>query len=80
MSLLWAWQDLFKICARDPNEIRFQVNRTRCKLFKSTVAIKCPKLWSEYKKVRNEVTRDLRSAKASHLSRIFGEVIQKLRH
>lgn len=89
-DLLWAWQNLLddicddhapwkevKVKSCSPpwitNEIRFKMNR-RYKLFKSAVTTKCPDLWSEYKKIRNEVTRALRNAKASYFSDMFNEV------
>ena len=34
----------------------------------------CPEQWSGYKRVRNEVTSDLRKAKSSNFSTIFNEV------
>lgn len=46
----------------------------RYKLFKAAVSTKCAKLWSEYKKVRNEITSDLRLARAAYFSKMFSEV------
>ena len=46
----------------------------RYKLFKAAVASKCPKLWQEYKKARNEVTGALRQAKASYFREAFQEI------
>ena len=54
-------------------EIRHKMNR-RYKLFKAAISSKCPEQWSNYKRVRNEVTSDLRKAKSSYFSTIFNEV------
>ena len=43
-------------------------------LFKAAISSKCPEQWSNYKRVRNEVTSDLRKAKSSYFSTIFNEV------
>ena len=43
-------------------------------LFKAAISSKCPEQWSNYKRVRNEVTSDLRKAKSSYFSIIFNEV------
>lgn len=89
-DILWAWQKLFTNICDDhapwkevkirsssapwiTSDIRFKMNR-RYKLFKKATTTKCPLLWQEYKKVRNEVTSDLRKAKASHFSKMFKEV------
>jgi len=89
-DILWAWQMLFTNICDDhapwkevkirsssapwiTSDIRFKMNR-RCKIFKKATTTKCPLLWQEYKKVRNEVTPDLRKAKASHFSKMFKEV------
>ena len=53
--------------------IRYKMNK-RYKLFKAAVASKCPKLWQEYKKARNEVTGALRQAKASYFREAFQEI------
>ena len=55
------------------NDIRLAMNR-RYKLFKASVTSKSTKLWSDYKKVRNKVTSDLRRAKALYFSKMFNEV------
>lgn len=87
---LWAWQYLFNdICDRQAqwkkvkirsvsapwitSDIRLKMNR-RYKLFKAAVSTKCPMLWSAYKKARNNVTSELRKAKASYFSKMFSEV------
>ena len=81
---LWAWQCLFNdICnehapwkevkvrsSSDPwisCDIRYKMNR-RYKLFKAAASTKCPQQWTEYKRVRNKVTSDLRKAKAARIS------------
>ncbi|XP_015749941.1 PREDICTED: poly [ADP-ribose] polymerase 4-like [Acropora digitifera] len=46
----------------------------RFKLSKVAMANRCPEAWSAYKRVRNSVTRALRKAKASYLTKMFGEV------
>ena len=68
---LWVWEQLFddisnehapwkEIKARSFSspwitcEIRHKMNR-RYKLFKAAISSKCPKQWSNYKRVRNEV-------------------------
>ena len=87
---LWVWERLFddisnehaawrKIKARSFSspwitcEIRHKMN-LRYKLFKAAISSKCPEQWSNYKRVRNEVTSDLRKAKSSYFSTIFNEV------
>ena len=87
---LWVWERLFddisnehapwrEIKARSFSspwitcEIRHKMNR-RYKLFKAAISSKCPEKWSNYKRVRNEVTSDLRKAKSSYFSTIFNEV------
>ena len=87
---LWVWERLFddisnehapwrEINARSFSspwitcEIRHKMNR-RYKLFKTAISSKCPEQWSNYKRVRNEVTSDLRKAKSSYFSTIFNEV------
>ena len=86
----WAWQNLFdniynhlapwkQVQIRSTSapwisdEIRYKMNR-RYKLFKKAVNTKCPILWQEYKRTRNEVTSALRIAKASYFSNMFDEV------
>lgn len=44
------------------------------KLFKAAISSKCPKLWSDYKRARNEVTSDIRKAKSVYFSNIFTEM------
>ena len=46
----------------------------RYKLFTKAINMKCPLLWQEYKRARNEVTSGLRQAKASYFSNMFDEV------
>ena len=89
-DVLWAWQNLFNdICNNHApwkqveirstsapwisDEIRLKMNR-RYKLFKKAINTKCPSLWQEYKRARNEVTSALRLAKASYFSNMFDEV------
>ena len=55
------------------NDIRYKINEW-FKLFKVAMANRCPEAWSAYKRVRNSVTRALRKAKASYLTKMFGEV------
>ena len=45
------------------NEIRTKMNH-RYKLFKSAVSTKDETVWANYKKIRNEITADVRQAKA----------------
>ena len=69
---LWAWERLFfdlcddhapwkEVKARSfsspwiTSDIRYKTNR-RYKLFIATISSKCQKLWSDYKRARNEVT------------------------
>ena len=87
---LWVWERLFDdisnehapwrvIKARSFSfpwitcEIRHKMNR-RYKLFKAAISSKCPEQWSNYKRVRNEVTSDLRKAKSFYFSTVFNEV------
>ena len=46
----------------------------RYKLFRKAINTKCPLLWQEYKRARNEVTSALRQAEASYFSNMFDEV------
>ena len=46
----------------------------RYKLFRKAINTKCPLLWQEYKRARNEVTSALRLAKASYFFNMFDEV------
>ena len=46
----------------------------RYTLFRKAINTKCPLLWQEYKRARNEVTSALRQAKASYFSNMFVEV------
>ena len=52
----------------------FSLSLILIKLFKAAISGKCPEQWSNYKRVRNEVTSDLRKAKSSYYSTIFNEV------
>ena len=45
------------------DKIRYKMNR-RYKLFKKAINTKCPLLWQEFKRARNEVTSALRLDKA----------------
>ena len=79
---LWAWEQLFKrtcdlhapqkdVKVRSQSspwincELRQKMNR-RYKLFKKAAETKNEELWSMYKKMRNEITSDVRKAKASY--------------
>lgn len=55
------------------NNIRLKIN-VRYKLFKSAISTRCPLKWSEYKKIRNEITTDLRQAKANYFKELFDEI------
>ena len=55
------------------NSIRLKIN-LRYKLFKLAVNTKCPHNWSEYKRIRNEITTDLRQAKARYFNDLFTEI------
>ena len=58
---------LFRSSKSDPwitNEIRRKINY-RYKLFKSAVSTKDETAWTNYKKIRNEITGDVRRAKAT---------------
>ena len=46
----------------------------RYKLFRKAINTKCPLLWQECKRARNEVTSAFRQAKASYFSNMFDEV------
>ena len=46
----------------------------RYKLFRKAINTKCPLLWQEYKRARNDATSALRLAKASYFSNMFDEV------
>ena len=46
----------------------------RYTLFRNAINTKCPLLWQEYKRARNEVTSALRQAKASYFFNMFVEV------
>ena len=46
----------------------------RYKLFRKAINTKCPLLWQEYKRARNEVTSALRLDKASYFSNMFDEL------
>ena len=81
-DILWAWNQLFRgVCdSHAPlkeikvrsvlspwinNTIRLKMNR-RFKLFKRAVETKDPNTWVDYKRLRNEITSDLRKAKAAY--------------
>jgi len=55
------------------NSIRLKIN-LRYKLFKLAVNTKCPQSWNEYKRIRNEITTDLRQAKAMNFNELFTEI------
>ena len=81
-DVLWAWNKLFKnICdlhapmkvvkirsqssPRINNDIRRKMN-LRFKLFKRAVSTKDQEIYARYKKVRNEITSQIRNAKAQY--------------
>ena len=81
-DILWAWNQLFRgvsdshaplkeIKVRSVsspwinNTIRLKMNR-RIKLFKRAVETKDQNIWADYKRLRNEITSDLRKAKAAY--------------
>ena len=87
---LWAWNKMFlDVCDQHApfkdvkvrstslpwmtNNIRLKIN-VRYKLFKSAISTRCPLKWSEYKKIRNEITTDLRQAKANYFKDLFDEI------
>ena len=59
---------------RISDKIRYYKMNRRYKLFRKAINTKCPLLWQEYKRARNEVTSALRLAKASYFSKILDEV------
>ena len=59
---------------RISDKIRYYKMNRRYKLFRKAINKKCPLLWQEYKRARNEVTSALRLAKASYFSKILDEV------
>ena len=87
---LWAWNKLFlDVCDQHAplkdvnvrssslpwitNSIRLKINR-RYKLSKLAVNTKCPQNWSEHKRIQNEITTDLRQAKAMYFNELFTEI------
>ena len=46
----------------------------RFKLFKIAIETKEAVKWADYKKLRNEITSDMRKAKSAHFKRKFDEV------
>ena len=87
---LWGWELLFNdICnAHAPfkdvkvrsmsaswinNTIRHNMNR-RFKLFKEANRTKDPSKWAAYKKLRNEITADIRRAKTKHFKDLLADV------
>ncbi|PFX14301.1 Tyrosine kinase receptor Cad96Ca [Stylophora pistillata] len=81
-DVLWGWNLLFNdvcdvhapckdvkvrsVCSPWINsEIRFKMNK-RFKLFKVATHTKDPSKWKEYKRLRNEITTDVRRAKTKH--------------
>ena len=80
-DILWAWNQLFRgVCdshaplkeikvrsVSSPwiNTIWLKMNR-RFKLFKAAVETKDQNTWADYKRLRNEITSDLRKAKAAY--------------
>lgn len=86
-DVLWAWNLIFKeICDKHApcrkikirsqsapwitSEIRRKMN-FRYKRFKDAVTTKDQSIWARYKRVRNEVTADLRRAKAIFIATKF---------
>ena len=55
------------------NTIRHKMNR-RYKLFKEANRTKDPSKWAAYKKLRNEITADIRRAKAKHFKDLLADV------
>ena len=55
------------------NTIRHKMNR-RFKLFKEANWTKDPSKWAAYKKLRNEITADIRRAKAKHFKDLLADV------
>ena len=55
------------------NTIRLKIN-LRYKLLKLAVNTRCPLKWDEHKKIRNEITTDLRQAKTKYLNDFFCEI------
>ena len=89
-DVLWAWKKLFKnICdlhapmkrakirsQSSPwinNEIRRKMN-LKFKLFKRAVSTKSQEIYARYKKVRNEITSQIRIAKAQYFNEKLAEV------
>ena len=89
-DVLWAWNKLFKdICdlhaptkrvkirsQSSPwlnNDIRRKMN-LRYKLFKRAVSTKDQEIYARYKKVRNEITSEIRNAKAQFFREKLAEV------
>ena len=87
---LWGWELLFKdMCnAHAPfkdvkvrsmstpwinNTIRHKMNG-RFKFFKEANRTKDPSKWAAYKKLRNEITADIRRAKAKHFKDLLADV------
>ena len=87
---LWAWEQLFRdVCdqhaphrvvkARSVSspwinkQIKLKMNR-RFKLFKIAIETKEADKWADYKKLRNEITSDIRKAKSAYFKRKFDEV------
>ena len=56
------------------DKIRYYKMNRRYKLLRKVINTKCPLLWQEYKRARNEVTSALRLAKASYFFKMFDEV------
>ena len=87
---LWAWEQLFSsVCnqhaprgvvkARSVSspwinkQIKLKMNRG-FKLFKIAIKTKEADKWADYKKLRNEITSDIRKAKSAYFKRKFDEV------
>jgi len=89
-DVLWGWEQLFNgVCdANAPykdvkvrsisapwinNIIRLKMNR-RFKLFKEAVLTKDDVKWTEYKKLRNEITADIRRSKSNYYTDKLEEI------
>ena len=87
---MWAWEQLFRsVCdqhaphrvvkARSVSspwinkQIKLKMNQ-RFKLFKTAIETKEADKWADYKKLRNEITSDIRKAKSAYFKRKFDEV------
>jgi hypothetical protein len=89
-DVFWAWEKLFNdVCDshapyRDikirsisspwiNNEIKQKMNR-RFKTFKKAIETKDCEIWTNYKKLRNEITSEIRAAKTAYFQKKLDEV------